>query len=464
MAKTSKKAAKKAAKTSKKAVPAAAEPIEVAHAVEIIEDPAINEATVEEVVEQKDDNPPTTTPPEELKRENVNEEPVTPEVVEPKKEEKKEETMSISKGLSKIAEGDRLDHNHAVDLMKMIHTEYVGNPATPPELGKAMKHQFDAMAMVELMYYNAQVESDMQQLGVTINKEHFEEVERLAKNLFGMSLKALPSKANSNQLTINFSESVPQEAKDVAKKDVAVQKDDVPDPDPKLPTDIKLKSLRTIFSHVGGGIGNNLKKGIDWGRIAFGFKPEEKKAVTLANILQNDFKTTLTNGLLGMVSGKLNEDHSIIGAHALLHSWLPDYSDEEIAAIIQVCLSSKEENACKVFNDFQKRNKGKLLNNGQPTSIENCLTLINREIKVGFDNSIIDGILGNKEQVVVKYDDGVGSVAVNLTQMRKNLFHAYGNSESIIADKLRELPGYYVKPIMRLSSYIDGTAFSTALA
>lgn len=460
MAKASKKATKNlAASKAAKSKTAKAETTANAEVLQPTVEEIVDPAPVQ-VVEQP------TTPPAEPPKRDINPEPVVPEAVEPelvRKPEMKEEPTSISNGLNKIADGDRMDRNHAVDLMKMIHAEYVTNPATPTELGKAMKRQFDAMALVELMYYNAQVESDMQQLGIKINKEQFEEIEKLAKDVFGMKLKALPAGKNDKQLTINFSQSVPEEAREIAKKDVEAQKETVPDPDPKLPNEIKLKSLRTIFSHVGGGIGNNLKKGIDWGRIAFGFKPEEKKAVTLANILKDEFKTTLTNGLIGMISGKLNEDHSIIGAHALLHSWLPDYSDEEIAAIIQVCLSSKIENAGKNFERWQSSKK-ELLGGGKPYSIENCLVLVNREIKAGFDEKVLGGILGKEEQVVIKYDDNVGNVAVNLAKMRKTVLNAYGNSESIVAEKLKQLPGYYTRPVTRLASYIDGTAFSTVIA
>ena len=254
-----------------------------------------------------------------------NEEPIIPETVEQTKPKKKEEDTipSISAGLNKLANGDRIDHNHSIDLMKMIHSEYVTNPATTPELGKAMKKQFDAMAMIELMFYNAQLENDLQQLGVKVNKEQFAQMEGIARSMFGISLKGLPAPDDPNQLVINFPESVPQPVKEQVKKDLKAKKEvtEIPEPDVNLPKAVKLKTLQAIFSQTGRGIGNNIQKGIDWGKIAFVFNKDERDDVVLANLLSNDFSNTLTNVLTGMVRGKLNSDHSIIGAHAILHQW-----------------------------------------------------------------------------------------------------------------------------------------------
>lgn len=416
------------------------------------------EAEVVEQVKKEGEYPPKVqepvktpeAPAEEVKPKN--EEPITPEVVEP--EEKKEDETpvpSISAGLNKLANGDRLDHNHAVDLMKMIHGEYVTNPATTPELGKAMKKQFDAMAMVELMFYNAQLENDLQQLGVKVNKEQFVQMEQLARNMFGIGLKALPS-SDPDQLTINFSESMTPEVKEQVKKDLKAKSEvpEIPEPDVNMSKDVKLKTLRAIFSQTGKGIGNNIQKGLDWGKIAFGFGKDERKSVVLASLLSNDMRTTLTNGLTGMVKGKLNNDHSIFGAHAILHQWLPNYSDQEIAEIAQVCLSYKEEANQK---DWKEKK-------GEQLSLDDGLAIITRDIAAGCTSKVIDAILNKKEQVVVDYPNNKGKVAVNTAAIRKSLVCVYGDSDNLLKDKLNDIVKYYVKPIARLSKYIDKSAYT----
>lgn len=415
------------------------------------------EAEVVEQAKKEGEYPPKQEPPKtpEAPTEEVkpkNEEPITPEVVEPvKKKEDETPVPSISAGLNKLANGDRLDHNHTVDLMKMIHSEYVTNPATTPELGKAMKKQFDAMAMVELMFYNAQLENDLQQLGVKVNKEQFVQMEQLARNMFGIGLKALPT-GDPNQLTINFSESVTPEVKEQVKKDLKAKDEvpEIPEPDVNMSKDMKLKTLRAIFSQTGKGIGNNIQKGLDWGKIAFGFGKDERKSVVLASLLSNDMRTTLTNGLTGMVRGKLNNDHSIFGAHAILHQWLPNYSDQEIAEIAQVCLSYKEESNQK---DWKEKT-------GKQLSLDNGLALVTRDVAAGCASEVIDAILNKKEQVVVDYPNSKDKVAVNTAAIRKSLVCVYGDSDNLLKDKLNDIVKYYVKPIARLSKYVDKSAYT----
>lgn len=407
------------------------------------------------------DFPPSTTEPEPPKIPEApvdpeppqvkNPEPITPEVVEPE-EKKKEETPvpSISAGLSKLAKGDRLDHNHSVDLMKMVHEAYVGNPATPPQLAKAMKQQFDAMALVELMFYNAQLEADFQQLGVKVNQAQFTQMEQLARDMFGITLKGLPTPEDPKQMIINFPESIPQEIKTTVKEDLKakLKMPEVPEPDPKMPEDQKLTAMRAIMAVTGKGIGNNIDSLVEWARKAYSFDAKEKKATVLAFILQKDFKTTLTNCMKGLVYGKLNKCHSILPAHALLHNWLPRYTDEEISEVVRVSLAYKEESAAKEFKEKTGRN----------ASVDNGLALLHRDILAGNAKTVADAVLKNVSEVVVQYPDKTGSVRVDTAAVRNSLITYYG--ESIVKDKIQELVKYYVKPLARLAKYVDKSAYS----
>lgn len=438
--------------------------------VETVEAEVIGQAKKEGEYPPKTQEPPKT-PEAPVEKDTTkdsttaakNAEPLTPEVVDPTKptESKEDKSIpSISAGLNKLANGDRLDHNHSVDLMKMIHGEFVANPATPPELGKAMKRQFDAMAMVELMFYNAQLENDLQQLGVKVNKDQFVQIEQLARSMFGISLKGLPAPEDPNQLVINFPESIPAPIKEQVKKDLKEKKEmpKIPDPVITMPEDEKQKVLRVICSSIGKGVGNNITTAIEWARKAYGFADNEKKSVVLATILQKDLKTTLINGLTSMVKGRLNHDHSILGAHAVLHQWLPTYTEEEIAEIAQVCLSYKEEVNCKEYIE----------KTGKKCDADNSIALMSRDVIAGRAEDVVNGILSKKEQVVVKYKDETGSIAVNTESIRKSLTVSYGSqgtiSDTMLKDVVNNIVKLYVKPIMRLSKYIDKSAYSTAIA
>ena len=424
------------------------------------------EVKVEEVKDQQVEDakktgeyPPASTPepvqtpeaPENPEPPQVkNSEPITPEVVDLKEKKEEAPVPSISAGLSKLAKGDRLDHNHSVDLMKMVHEAYVENPATPPQLAKAMKQQFDAMALVELMFYNAQLEADFQQLGIKVNQAQFVQMEQIARDMFGITLKGLPAPEDPKQMVINFSESLPQEIKATVKEDLKAKENlpEIPEPSFEMPEDKKIVAMRAIMATTGKGIGNNICTLIEWTRKAYNFDAKEKKATILAFILQKDFRTTLTSCMRGLAYGKLNKCHSILPAHALLHNWLPQYTDEEISEIVRVSLAYKEELAAK---DYKERV-------GKELSVENGLALIHRDIIAGNVKTVVDAVLKNTPEVVVQYPDKTSSVRVDTAAVRNSLISYYG--ESFVKDKIQELVKYYVKPLARLANYVDKSAYN----
>ena len=424
------------------------------------------EVKVEEVKDQQVEDakktgeyPPASTPepvqtpeaPENPEPPQVkNPEPITPEVVDSKEKKEEAPVPSISAGLSKLAKGDRLDHNHSVDLMKMVHEAYVENPATPPQLAKAMKQQFDAMALVELMFYNAQLEADFQQLGIKVNQAQFVQMEQIARDMFGITLKGLPAPEDPKQMVINFSESLPQEIKATVKEDLKAKENlpEIPEPSFEMPEDKKIVAMRAIMATTGKGIGNNICTLIEWTRKAYNFDAKEKKATILAFILQKDFRTTLTNCMRGLAYGKLNKCHSILPAHALLHNWLPQYTDEEISEIVRVSLAYKEELAAK---DYKEKV-------GKELSVENGLALIHRDIIAGNVKTVVDAVLKNTPEVVVQYPDKTSSVRVDTAAVRNSLISYYG--ESFVKDKIQELVKYYVKPLARLANYVDKSAYN----
>lgn len=407
--------------------------------------------------ETKEEPTPAPAPAPEVKENPVNNEVEVPEVVEETKEEKNVPTISGSLGSNLATLGDpkdRLDKNHQVDLMNMIYHRYVSNPTTDNNIGKLAAAQFDAMAIISMVQYNAQVAEDFQKLGIATTMKMAPAIEQAAMELLGVKMTRLPSPNDPKQLILQFEE-IPQDIRKNAIKDVKAAETPVPEPNPELPDKEKIEALRNIFGQkINGGIGGNLLKGIEWGRKAFSFPEDEKKSVVLANLISKGVDSTMLNGLRNMISGKIHAEHSILGAHALLKSWCRSTPDEEVAEIAQVLTSSMIERKIQDWNE--RAGKGSTL----AANIDNEFTLINRDILAANAGKIIDAILAGKDDAVADYPDKVGALTVHPSNIRKTFVAAYGDSESILKDKLNEVVKYYATPILRLSAYADKSAYS----
>lgn len=404
----------------------------------------------EESVEKVENNETKTKPQVKNKKTKTEGEVIVPEVVKP---ESVAITTSTSLGgiLNSDSSKDRIDKNHAIELMGIIRSEYLANPETPEKVKKAMKQQFDVMTSVALVQYFTQLEGDFQTMGVRINAEMREQAERVLGEYLGIKVKYMQANDNSRQLVLEFKE-VPEEVKVNAKKDAAAAKEEIPEPDPKMPVADKLKALRTIFSQK-EGIGKNFLQGIEWGRKAFSFSKEEKKAVVFANLVNNGADATLLTCLKGMVGGKLNAEHSILGAHALLKCWCPSVSDAEIAELIQVIVSINSEKKLKDWNEKA--------GDSLKTTLEKELNAVTLNILTANTDKAIDAILkGEENEVTIMNANQNGFVTIHPSAIYKTLVSTYGDSPNILKDKVAELVKYYTKPIMRFANYVDKSAYS----
>lgn len=454
--KKSKKTIKEALKETKKSVaketpktpeaPAATEAKEEKQddTVEVIEAVEIKEE------EKKEEKKPSSKKPKKEEKEVKVEEP---EVIEPEAEP----VAPIGKELRNIDPNDRIDANHQIDLMNMVHHEYVKNPKANPAIQIAMKKQFDAMAMLSLIRYNAQVESDFQTLGIKVPNTLAVQMEKVAREVFGITLKGLPAPDDPNQKVINFSESLPQDIKKEAIADIKAEKKSIPQPDPEMKEKDKVEALRTIFCQQdAGGLGSNLLQGIEWARKAYSFQDTDRKAFILANIFNKDLQTGVIRSIRGMILGKLNAEHSILGAHSLLKRWCPALPDKEVAEIMSVFTSYAIETRANELNE-----RAKLAGKPYETNLDNEFVLVNGTITAGCNTAVIKAIEEDKPEVVVECKtDGFGKINVNSDGIRKTMIAIYGDSETILRDKLNELVKYYTTPIKRLSNYVDKTAFS----
>lgn len=447
MAKVSKKA-KELAKKNKVKVE---EPVKTQETVETstVEAPKPDEKPTEEVEnkETKDKPQEKNKKTEKEKKEKI----LIPEVVEPSNSVAVTSSTSLGGIISGEGSKDRIDKNHAIELMGIVQKEYLANPDTPEKVRKAMKCQLDVMTSVALVQYFTQLEGDFQSMGVRINADMREQAERVLGDYLGIKVKYMQANDDSRQLVLEFKE-VPEEVKANAKKDAEAAKEEIPEPNPEMPDADKLKALRTIFSQK-DGIGKNFLQGIEWGRKAFSFSKEEKKSVIFANLVQKGADATLLTCLKGMVNGKMNSEHSILGAHALMKNWCPNVSDEEIAELIQVMVSI---NAEKKMKDWNEKASPDL-----KTTLDKELNAVTRNIITANASKAIDAILnGNKDEATIEHADRDGFITIHPLAIRKTLITAYGDSPSILKDKITELVKYYVKPIVRLSNYADKSAYS----
>lgn len=453
---------KNAIKTAKKQTKTAEEKVKTQAAEAAVEAPKAEETKVEETKVEE----PTPAPVEEKKEEiaSPNGEVINPEVVEEAKVEKPKPATQVvntskatSLGAALSSAGgstDRIDKNHAIDLAKMVYQEYVNNPDTPSSIRQTAKKQFDVMTGVALLQYFTQLEEDFENLGVRIKPHMREQAENVLTNYLGVKVKTTAQ--DDGQLLLQFEE-IPTETRKTAAQDNKAKEKPIPEPSPELPEKEKLEALCTIFAQTNkGGIGGNLLSGIEWARKAFSFAAEEKKSVIFANILHKGTEATMINCLRGMVNGKMGAEHSILGAHALLKAWCPTLSEQEVAELTAVLMSAASKKKVDDWNEKGGSSHGKPTYDGE-------LTVVNRQILAANAGNVIDAILkGNVEDVAVKVPDSQLDMIVHPNSIRKTLIAAYGDSENILKDKLKELVQYYAKPIMRLSSYVDKSAYAEA--
>lgn len=453
---------KNAIKTAKKQTKTAEEKVKTQAAEAAVEAPKAEETKVEETKVEE----PTPAPVEEKKEEiaSPNGEVINPEVVEEAEAKKPKPTTQVvntpkvtSLGAALSSAGgstDRIDKNHAIDLAKMVYQEYVNNPDTPSSIRQTAKKQFDVMTGVALLQYFTQLEEDFENLGVRIKPHMREQAENVLTNYLGVKVKTTAQ--DDGQLLLQFEE-IPTETRKTAAQDNKAKEKPILEPSPELPEKEKLEALRTIFAQTNkGGIGGNLLSGIEWARKAFSFAAEEKKSVIFANILHKGTEATMINCLRGMVNGKMGAEHSILGAHALLKAWCPTLSEQEVAELTAVLMSAASKKKVDDWNEKGGSSHGKPTYDGE-------LTVVNRQILAANAGNVIDAILkGNVEDVAVKVPDSQLDMIVHPNSIRKTLIAAYGDSENILKDKLKELVQYYAKPIMRLSSYVDKSAYAEA--
>jgi hypothetical protein len=237
---------------------------------------------------------------------------------------------------------DTIDANHSIDLLNALQKrrdEYVKEGLN--ELHQSTGKQVDVMLFVLLDQWNTQVSNNAEAAGIKLNQQVFEEIRAAGNQLLGTKL--LGTKTPDGQLELDFKNSIenaPQETKEALKADATVKAaTELPDASTCTTEEEKVNALRSILK-MKNGMSTNLQNAVDFARATFDLK-DAPAAQILAIIFDklNSTPSTLMLGFTNAVFKNLQENHSIIPAHAWLKTKFPQYDDKQISQMVQVFVS-----------------------------------------------------------------------------------------------------------------------------
>lgn len=380
-----------------------------------------------------------------------------------KVEDPKNKPVDIGKGLLEAGGNDRISHDSGITLMKMFADEFVKDDTLSEPARKAAKTYYRGLLMSEILLYGAQVEADMQTFGVRVNRDVFNALQEEAKSMWGIELKALPDKKNDQQMVIDFTGSnIPKEVKEAAKADANARTEvaEIPEPNKDMEESEKEKVLRAILvqSTTNKSVFGKINQAIEWCRVAYGME-DSLPAQILAFIMLKVGSSW--NGALDAVTsamyGSLNSEHTVLAPHALLKAWNPTADDKNISQLVRVFISRHVEKQCASWNE---KAKGRLDIAATETGVTNNLVIVTHNIKLGLQQNVLDGVLKKEKKIQIVDEDKKPFETVNGDNVYKKLSAAYGDSESILKDKIAEISKLYNVPVNRLTNYVDKSAYA----
>jgi hypothetical protein len=298
---------------------------------------ASEEPAEEPKKEEKPAKPATKKAEKQPKKPSKKDEVITPEVVE-EPEKKPAPVLSIPSA----SNTDAIDANHSIDLLSALQKrreEYTKEGLN--ELHKSTGKQVDVMLFVLIDQWNNQITRNAETAGIKLNQQIFEEIRAAGNELLGTKL--LGTKTPDGQLELDFKKSIenaPQETKDALAADAKVKTiTAVPEASTCTTEEEKVNALRSILK-MKNGMSTNLQNAVDFARAAFDLK-DAPTAQILAIIFDklNSTPSTLMLGFTNAVFKNLQENHSIIPAHAWLKTKFPQYDDKQISQMVQVFVS-----------------------------------------------------------------------------------------------------------------------------
>lgn len=424
--------------------------------------PKVEKPKAEKAKDKKQENAATKDKPKvDIKPKAEKVETVVAEEV--KVEDPKNKPVDIGKGLLEAGGNDRISHDSGITLMKMFADEFVKDDTLSEPARKAAKTYYRGLLMSEILLYGAQVEADMQTFGVRVNRDVFNALQEEAKAMWGIELKALPDKKNDQQMVIDFTGSnIPKEVKEAAKADANARTEvaEIPEPNKDMEESEKEKVLRAILvqSTTNKSVFGKINQAIEWCRVAYGME-DSLPAQILAFIMLKVGSSW--NGALDAVTsamyGSLNSEHTVLAPHALLKAWNPTADDKNISQLVKVFISRHVEKQCASWNE---KAKGRLDIAATETGVANNLVIVTHNIKLGLQQNVLDGVLKKEKKIQIVDEDKKPFETVNGDNVYKKLSTAYGDSESILKDKIAEISKLYNAPVNRLTNYVDKSAYA----
>lgn len=426
------------------------------------ETPKVEKPKAEKAKDKKQENAAAKDKPKvDIKPKAEKVETVVAEEV--KVEDPKNKPVDIGKGLLEAGGNDRISHDSGITLMKMFADEFVKDDTLSEPARKAAKTYYRGLLMSEILLYGAQVEADMQTFGVRVNRDVFNALQEEAKAMWGIELKALPDKKNDQQMVIDFTGSnIPKEVKEAAKADAKARTEvaEIPEPNKDMEESEKEKVLRAILiqSTTNKSVFGKINQAIEWCRVAYGME-DSLPAQILAFIMLKVGSSW--NGALDAVTsamyGSLNSEHTVLAPHALLKAWNPTADDKNISQLVRVFISRHVEKQCASWNE---KAKGRLDVAATETGVANNLVIVTHNIKLGLQQNVLDGVLKKEKKIQIVDEDKKPFETVNGDNVYKKLSAAYGDSESILKDKIAEISKLYNAPVNRLTNYVDKSAYA----
>lgn len=404
--------------------------------------------------EQKSEDKPVETKKEEKpktkqsSRTSVKEkiEEVDAEVIEPVVTPK-----TISSSLNKIASGDRIDRNHGVELMSMIHKQYVSNPDAPEQLKKSMEQQFDAMAFIHLYHWNEQTKNDFAEAGVKVNAEMFDAMSDAVANALGIKLVGLPVKEDPKQMKIDFEATMkgaPEESKKVVEATSKTKQiTEVPKYDSSMTEEQVIENIRAIMSmHTGAnGMGNNLVNAIEFARAAFGLKDAQPAEILAMILTKLDTPHVLINSFRAMAYGSIQKWEMPFVSHARFMQKLKpfSYTDTQVADIVRLFLANAMTENAKGNEESLKSTE---------TAYETLFKAFN-DAKI---NEIMEVTKNSKKEVSLSAIKGLSmnGKPLDCKGMFQTIKDAYGDlSDKLLKKQLQTIAALYMKPIGTVADY-----------
>ena len=310
-----------------------------------------NEGTVMEITNDTKIEP-ETKPKVEIKT-DPKVETKTPKKDEPKKQHPKIEVlepeqvtqippkMDLNYYANKIKQGERIDPNHQVEFLGLIHKEYVTNPSAPGILKESYKHFFDAQAAMLLLYQSQQTSEDCKLLGFNVPDESLPFVVSVFKETFGVTVKELPNKKKEDTQTSLVFETIPKGLKDSMKKDLEALKSEKVEVTVLSEDDKKWLQIRKVLAVMSESKALPLINAIELYKNLFNSNKEADEV--LVEMINHfiDSEPAVLRVLSSIAYNCTVGNETTLLTHFMFKKWLDNkYTDKTISKIICILIDN----------------------------------------------------------------------------------------------------------------------------